>query len=124
MLTRNWTAVMRQLVADISNNTTADHTAICVEVMLFSIAAEMNEWPDGWAHKHYFWPAPDNTCSCGMCVHGIEDARTTCRLCIRERHKAHIDRLREITRDVPITDEVAAQAAGIISVLVMGTPQR
>ena len=63
ILRRNLIAVAHAMYKDGVWGRTPDETAICVEAMLFTIAAEIEEWPDGWKHKHYMWP--DGQCSCG-----------------------------------------------------------
>lgn len=71
----NWRDVCVQMMKDAVWNTTPDQTSISVEAMLFSVRAEIDEWPEAWAHRHYFRSvsrADLRVCICGICEHGNE----------------------------------------------------
>lgn len=70
-LARNLGAVVNRWMRDLVWNTTPQEAAICAEVMMFTVAAEIAQWPDDWKHKHYFGPPVGFVCNCGTCIHGF-----------------------------------------------------
>jgi hypothetical protein len=126
-LRRAFTQVAIQALRDKVWNTTPDATAICIEVMLFTIAEEFAEWPDNWKHKHYFGQPVGTVCSCGICIHGTDRLKVWCRLCgvsivgIRERqHQPFWNSLVRERGSRTIRDPDQVEVLGLLE---MGPPQ-
>lgn len=130
-LNRNMNAVLEQWFKDIAHGRTPAVTIVCIEAMLFSVWAELQQWPDNWEHKHYFWPSPDNRCSCGMCVHGVELLPRSayyagvkdihhCDACRTDLHEHGLRTLAQMNEEDPYPTN---EAVGVLRMLVMGTPQ-
>lgn len=80
-LGRTFTLIAIQAVRDKVWNRTPDDTAICVEAMLFTIVAEFEKWPDNWPHRHFFNGPRGQTCTCGLCEHGVKRSGMNCPDC-------------------------------------------
>lgn len=67
---RRWRKARREVEA-------RDHAyTVSVEAMLHAVVAQLNAWPDAWAHRCYI--GTFSHCICGHCVHG----KTACLACM------------------------------------------
>lgn len=105
ILRRNLLTVAQAVFKDHVWGRTPSETAICVEAMLFTIAAEFEEWPDGWKHKHYMWP--DGQCSCGHRISVTFDGVTPVDGTTLE------NRIYHLTRDLKLASVIVARAVTV-----------